>query len=78
MRNYAIIFAYIFYESKPKLAHEIRGWLVRMSKNLWVPDRCWPRICTSIVSISRRRYEGEMDRKVFSYYKSNFSVGSNP
>ena len=30
-----------------------------MSKNLWVPDRSWPRICDSIASISRRRYEGE-------------------
>ena len=37
MRDYAIIFAYIFYEFKPKLAHEIRGKLVRMSKKLWVP-----------------------------------------
>ena len=30
MRDYAILFAYIFFESKPKLAHEIRGWLVRI------------------------------------------------
>jgi hypothetical protein len=35
--------------------NSIRGWLVRMSKNLWVPDRCWPRICTSIAPISLRR-----------------------
>ena len=31
-----------------------------MSKDLWVPDRCWPWICNSIASISRRRYEGEI------------------
>jgi hypothetical protein len=35
--------------------NSIRGWLVRMSKNLWVPDRCWPRNCTSIAPISLRR-----------------------
>ena len=61
MRDYNEISSLVKVSTNRKLAHEIRGWLVRMSKNLWVPDRCWPRICTSIASISRRRYEGELD-----------------
>ena len=55
MRDYNEISSLVKVSTNRKLAHEIRGWLVRISKNLWVPDRCWPRICTSIASISRRR-----------------------
>ena len=43
-------------ESNRRFANEITGWLVRMTRHL-VPDRWWPRICTSIASIRRRRYE---------------------
>ena len=42
---------------------------MRMSENLmWVPDRCRARICTSIVSISRRRYEGEIMTRTLDQY----------
>ena len=43
MRDYNEISSLAKVSTNRKLAHEIRGWLVRMSKNLWVPYRCWPR-----------------------------------
>ena len=37
--NYVILFAYIFFEPKPKLAHEIRGWLLRMVRRRFRLER---------------------------------------